>query len=472
MDEVFDLLKGNDLTDDAHAENIIMHRWSTAHILDFKDSLIELIEAAAVPPGEFSLSEYAFLANSVTSGQHSGGGCISADCRLGRVDELARFAALYSDCVYISNYFSDYAHLSAEAIIDETLLRIKFLGDIRIMLRLRPLLLAGVVRFIYPGLHLCSTCFESLTSTFKEVDNRLEKHIDVLEEVYAEKASARLDVLELTSRESLYSIELRCEEDLVEHGQTYVVTSQPSPIIRAMAKAAQSVQENPSKKEYALSKDEILRSGVIRGELYGIARDISLQYLKTRIAGLNLKYLTNRNVDISFLEAVTEDKDFIKYNDVFRTNLVFEMPILQGVPLDSLLDVRQKEHDAFIVYRDTVNEIVNQYVLQRRPLSPLDAKTIYEDLVRPRLSQLNTRVKSITRSRFRKLVPSAAIATGALTAGLCSNVIAPGWELLLYALGLSQAAEGIKSLVEACQTPEEIRNDSFYFLWKISGKSK
>lgn len=473
MEKVFELLEKNKLVDDEHIESAIMSRWSTGHILDFNDSLAELIEAGAQPQKEFDLSTYAFVANSNMSAQHRAC-CIGWDCRIRRTDDLARFSTLYSDRVYIQNYFADYRHKPTNW-REELDFRYYFAGDLKILTRLKPLMTAGVMQFIQPpepGFHMCPMCAEKLIPTFNEVNSALEKQISVLSKKYVEQTSAILYLEpESTTDVPLYRINVQGPEELWEHGEENLLPGQlPPPFSAKVERTSNAILAKGLK----LSKSEIAKAGVVRhGALDLIARDIWMQHLLSRVSGMNLKYLTNRDIDISFLEAITKDEDFKRYNDVLRSRLISELPMLQGVPLALLLDIRRKEHDAFLLYRDGINEVIRTYISQRRALSELDAREIYGDIVQPKLNQLNARVKSIKRSLWRKPVQNISITAGILTVGLCSNILTPELGVIVGALGGSQSLKSlVESIVEASRTPEEIRNDSFYFLWKLSKKQK
>jgi len=116
---------------------------------------IPLAEKPALEPTGF-----VFLTDSESSGR---GGCSETPCRLARVMELARFAALYSEVVYIPNYFSGYP--SPVASFDEQrtyFFRERLVGDITIALALKPCLTANIVRFVNSRYHFCSDCAAEL----------------------------------------------------------------------------------------------------------------------------------------------------------------------------------------------------------------------------------------------------------------------------------------------------------------------
>jgi hypothetical protein len=470
METIFELLEKNKLVDDEHIERIIMRQWSIGHIIDFKDSLAESVEASVQPQKDLDLTTYAFVANSDMSAQHYAC-CFGWDCRIRKTDNLARFATLYSDCVYIQNYFADYRHKPTNW-NEELDFRYFFAGDLKILARLGPLMTAGVVQFIQPpepGFHMCPRCAEKLIPTFKEVNSALEKEINVLSEKYVEQTSATLFLDPEFRDVPSYRIHIQGPEELWEHGAQnffpYLLPPSLSPKTRRTSNVILA-------KGIKLSKSDIAKADIVRrAALDPIARDIWTQHFLSRVSGMNLKYLTNRDIDISFLEAVTKDEDFRKYSGILRSHLIYELPILEGISLNSLLDIRQKERDAFLLYRDGINEVVKTYISQRRDLSELDAREIYVDIVQPKLNKLNARVKSIKRSLWRKPIYSISITAGILTVGLCSNILTPELGAVVGALGGFQSLKNlVESIVEATQTPEEIRNDNFYFLWKLSKK--
>ena len=77
-----------------------------------KSKILDLAEelGAATTPDDFAPSQTVF---SHCASLSLGGGreeCMSLRCRKRRLDHLVRYAALYSDRVYIRNFFSGYHH--------------------------------------------------------------------------------------------------------------------------------------------------------------------------------------------------------------------------------------------------------------------------------------------------------------------------------------------------------------------------
>lgn len=466
-ESVFELLKGKKLTDDSHIETSIMAEWPFSKVLDFVEKLFVSIEADSLQKSDFSINDYPFLANSNMSGQHNGG-CIEWNCRLNRVEQLARFSILYVDCLYLPNYFSDYKHVQfhIQNDYDRRSLRYHIVGDIKILLKLKPLLRSGIVRFLPTTLMLCSSCFAKINQRIGEIDSRLLDQIKLLDKSFSETTTAKLQIVNFTNSLGIreYQIDVTCDEALFEHGQYIKIVSELPRIFQ------RKIDNNPSQHQFSLTKSEILRGHVNTDLIESIARDISL--LKFHQERFNLKYLTDRSIDVSLLQAINDEKLFKDYNDILASYLAFKLPIFQYAPLDSLLAIRQNEQDSFFSYRTALNQILRQHILQQKTISAEDAKQIYSDVMYPEIKKLNNKVNAIRKSSLTKSLKRLAIATGALTFGLCSNFITPSFQSALYGLGLMAVYDSAKSISNAVRPDKEIRNDNFYFLWKVFKKSK
>jgi hypothetical protein len=150
MKEIIDLLKINGLENDSEIEYKIFHNWSIGQIKIFVEQFNEIIDNAKPP---LHTSPFSFMPNSNMTAQHFF--CPEWDCRLNRVDKLSRFAVFYSDLIMFPNYFSYYDHLSGRLTQHEELtLRYNFIGDIKIINKIKPLLNAGLIKFTQSNGHI------------------------------------------------------------------------------------------------------------------------------------------------------------------------------------------------------------------------------------------------------------------------------------------------------------------------------
>jgi hypothetical protein len=465
-DKLFETIKRNKLTNVSSVDKAILHDIPLSALIDLAVDLGLSIEAESSPPSILGLQDYHFLANSNMSGLYESG-CTRWKCRLQRVDRLSRFATLYSDAVYIQSYFDFLNHVHIpEDPYQEYHFRMSISGSIKIINAIKPLIQNGVVKFLPAGIALCMTCYAQFMQRHTALNAQLNKQIRKLEKLYSETTSANLRILSAPSSIDghIYEIHVTCDEDLFDHGNCMLATPELPPIL------LKKTLNKPSLKEYQLSRSDILRAHVNRTSLETIAMDLSC--LQFHCSNSNLKYLTDRTIDISLLQATTQEDNLLKYNDVLSSQLIFEMPVFSNISLSSLLKIRANEYDAFTSYRETINHLVNEYIAQGRQLSPNIAKQIYSDIIQPKVLALDKRISSIRRSAIRRSLTNLAISAGSLTFGLCGNFLPSSLQGALIGAGLVQAINTVKSLPTIINAPSQLRNHNFYFVWKLSKMSK
>src|SRR5882672_2624472 len=117
-------------------------------------------EAAIVTRAEALTGEIGSMTHSATLSM--GGGtqpCANLSCRIRHVDQLAQFAAFYSDRVYIHNFLSNHEHEPHSGSIpslEER--RYTFLDDLRVIGRIRPLIEAGLIVPVTSTGEVCNQC--------------------------------------------------------------------------------------------------------------------------------------------------------------------------------------------------------------------------------------------------------------------------------------------------------------------------
>ena len=135
---------------------IVDRRVNTAPLKDLlliAEQSLELTSAAREQPADSIFTHSA--TESLSGGPHP---CASIHCRHRHVEELARFAALYSDRVYIRNNLMGYfAHRDQHSRSTETL-RAEIRDDFAILAELRPLIDAGRGVPITPPGDRCPRC--------------------------------------------------------------------------------------------------------------------------------------------------------------------------------------------------------------------------------------------------------------------------------------------------------------------------
>lgn len=466
MKELFDFLAKNRLVNDHQIESTIMHDWSMKDIIDFNDRLCEKIEPH--PAGSPDITSFQFIANSSLSGQKRSD-CQMWNCRVSKADNLARFASLYSDRIYIPNYFDQYIHLWEE--LPETHARYLYAGDLKVLLTLKPLIENGIIYLINsPDYHFCPDCLSKMFPELAKSIHKLSDSILSWVKSYTKKSSANVLLDEVDLGSGTCSIVLKAPDDILEHGFAAVVNFTMSKWLLKKVKLAIEQQEE---NDLILSTKELFRLGLLQRQVETRVHDVFFQQFCSKILGLNAKYITDRDADILVMNTLNEDEEFQHYSEVLQNKLLYELPILQRVPLKMLLEVRAKDHDAFLTYRNTIKHIINEYIAKRKPISTNEAQQIYEDLIHPKLCELNSKINSIKSTARKKLARDAIIITSTMGIGLYTGFIPEQIRAITAGFSSIPVIKDIANL--ACQSigiPQEIRSDNFYYLWKLSKKQR
>ena len=113
MDNIYELFNNMNLIKNGNVNSSQIEKMSLTQILDLAQNAISLTPLEGIKP------EKSLFAHS--SSISLGGGrfpCSGIECRTKRVQELAQFAAFYSEKIYIRNYFSGYLNSHDDDIED------------------------------------------------------------------------------------------------------------------------------------------------------------------------------------------------------------------------------------------------------------------------------------------------------------------------------------------------------------------
>lgn len=470
MEELYELLEKKGLIKNDQIESLIMSKLSLSEVSQLKESLHNIVRLHSSPQSLQNLSHYSFYPDSDLSAQHNF--CPDWDCRLNRVDGLARFAVLYADSIYIQDYFSDYKHIPADSLMEEQYRR-TFVGDIKILLYIKQLVLDGVVQFLSgyatAGAHVCPGCFHQFVHDYQKVEDELYKSAKKIAAGYITSTEISVSLLEKHQNYRVYNTIINASEELISHGRTELIcddSSLPQPFIEIISNIDESKLENG----YHLSREEIAKSGLI--ELYLLERndDIWIQLCLAAMSNSHLKYLTYNEINIRFLNDITKSAAINHKNEIIKNYLLYELPVINDVPLHSLLELRKNDYDSFICYRNSINRLIQDYFVNKSNLSPSLAQEIYAELIQPELSKINMKVKSFQDFQLKKAKRDILISTGLLSFGICSTFIMPNLALPTILASGAEAIMSVKALHSSFQVPSEIKSNNLYFLWKLSHK--
>jgi hypothetical protein len=457
MDIYFDILRKNNIVSRRGVNRSVIDSLSAAQIIDLAQGLKEAIEVPTRNPSKTIFS------HSTSSGLSGGRElCDSLDCRLGRLDELARFALLYSDQVYIHNYFSDYEHYR-DSDISESELREHFYQDVFLTVEYKPVFEKGYIIPFTPPEHICQSC---LAGSFlgHDAEWKLQKGYKWLAKDIFEHTSLYLELHE-NGWFCLKNVGTRQYFDHFELSQLLeempgILASRPKTVAKVMRGESVPIGKTVQKR---------LK---IHNELAAlVVNNIAYEISKTQ--ALNTSLLTGREFYGSFLSAISDASEIENRNSAAMQHLSSIVPFVQDVEIKDLLKLRQRETLAFESYRRSLNEAIGEFLSRKTAFSEREAKTLYSDVIAPGLSSLEGRVQEAKRHLRIQPIRSTLALVGVIAFGLYTGFIPTEMVEIAKLLGLARVSMDIqKEVLSLSDAEKTIRSEDLYFLWRVQNKAR
>lgn len=455
--EVYDLLAGKGLDNESLIEKTIMDDMSLSEILKLNEEINLRLEK--VDASNEALPNYNFTVNGELGGQDYGG-CHGTNCRLDRVDELNRFASLWADQVYIHSYFDEHKILSqatsaSEYSSREYAFREHYVGHLKCFNRLKPLVEKGIVVLIAQR-EVCPICYAEQIYKTGDLRSILDKQVEELADRY---------------REDIHAVR-PSDSGRGEFGEHYVYMDVPEEIdhhkqiVWSSASIPKRLERKfiNSGKDLVLSKRELKELRIPESRIWELQNSVLFSHILIKGQGLNTSFCTNSHLEVKLLNNIANTEKDIDRNQVLQRELACELPIFAGIPVEYLLEIREKNYEAFLVYRDSIKAAINTYLSQ--DLNHGEVKELYGDVILPRINTLNSEIKVIKDRAWRNLKLDMIVLITCGAFGLLSNNL-PAQIPALAASGLS-VLEIAKNISNIVGTTDEVKRDDFYFLWKLS----
>jgi hypothetical protein len=433
MDDFYAFLRKKGLSEKNLARKI--ESWSNTETLDFAKEACLLLREQPEKPGTI----FRFSASSTLSGAPFP--CSSTECRLERLDPLARFAALYADQVYIQNPLERYYFW--ERIGDENKQIVA--GDVLCLLYLRPLFEAGLLSVKNGTVALCEECLAQQVALEEETRERLERPRKRLQERYLKNVEVYV-----VKRENETFLTCQGPEQLLGHSTVDFMGNLPKPLVEKFAKG-----------EHKVSKRDVRKYGFVDSWVDSIMSDLFRQNIDVYLS--RSQYLTDREIDLDVVTSVGEPETIHDCKSLLA-GLSHTVPAVQGVRLDRLVRLRQKESEAFEVYRDALGRVLNQ----ARALKPKEMRQLIEDEVRPEVHRIEHAVKNARRLLLESLTRDLIVSTGFIAVGLFGGFLSPRAAEVVTTLGGLNFVRSVAEKVSQVQKdPAGVVEKPYYFLWKL-----
>jgi len=449
---LFEQIDNSGLVKQGKVNKEAISRLTKTNIIDFVQQSVDLTDATVLQ-GEKELFTH-------SASLSLGGGswpCENVECRKRKAEEIAQFAAFYSDRVYIHNFIADFLlHFDQDNPPDEFEIKFHLVNDLEVLNILRPLIEAeAIIPITIP--YCCPHCFAE--HILKQSDElRVKKGVKHLANRYRKETTFSL---RLYKHE--YILDIKGPEDLIEHERRLRVLSNP-PL--GLDKHPQVKKQIESGKEVRLSKKAIEDMHLDKNLAQKIFRNVRFELIASQC--LNSKFVTERTIDIDLIKNISCDRDIDRRNQIIQQHLTTLVPFLGNIASSDILRIKKGEMDAFLLFRKALNDAIDECRKQKLNFSEADARAIYQDILRPRLAHLNQKVKTARKSLVKTSATKILAWTGAITFGLYTGFLPTELAGLAKALGLTKVlAELTENLMSQRKIEKVIQNEDLYFLWKV-----
>lgn len=312
--DFFDYLKEKGLSQNS-IENVILN-WELTQALDFITESKELLPFSK----KKSTSVFDFVANSsLSGGSHP---CAGVKCRLSRVDQLARFAALYADTVLIQDPLPILVNHYNEGFGDAN--KYELIAGLHVLYQLKPLLEKGIVGFAATKFHFCKDCYQELVrdTHFEQAEANANA---ILERMYLRNVK-----FSLIERDNIPIpvIEVTGPDELVEHGRSYALPLYNKEFKEDLAKFS------TSKLPFELTEKLLKKYGVLEGFISPFINDITVQNLYSEL--YDTQYVTDHEIDFEIITSIN-DAQTNTLSRALVEGFSHSIPFLADVELSKLL---------------------------------------------------------------------------------------------------------------------------------------
>jgi hypothetical protein len=370
--------------------------------------------------------------------------CGSYFCQVQKLDVLGRYAALYATRILLPLPLQ-----APEKLSDEAQAAYQVSHASLALLRLRPLLDAGLVFPVV--MRAPAECVHVLA--------RQERMIEVMQDVAYDAAKEfqgdfriRFQLPEKAPT-GIPSVYIEGPEDFLEHGGLVMLIDEP--------------------KEFRLKSWRYDRHGMV--ELHGARK---LSFLAGIFSGIadettfylaygrnrNARYLASRSGETFLLDLVTsQDEELAASNAALNAYMTHSLPLLDDMPLASLVRIRRQERDSFAQYRLAIGRLLAEVAKKKKRIGKQEVRELFREQIEPELLKMKSELHQERRRQFKRIVGGPGAMAASVGLGMFGQIIPAG---ATGVVGTSLLTEAAKSTCNHGTTLQE-KND-FYFLLRLT----
>lgn len=417
------------------------------HVENLKRSQIEEIigEIIETFPGSLTLptKNRTLFANTELSG--GGHPCMYYECRSHALDHTLRMASLYADYMIVQNPFSRLIHSLPN---DDNDLNAEFLTSLILLLEMKPVMEAGIILLEEASLMLCLDCHKEL---FSDSKLGVKSTYESLESILLQKVLDEVQFYAERDKE-IESIILQGDTGLLEHSTLSIWFRDGLP---------PDLRPDLNNTKSRLSREQIEYHKLHEFITLPIADDIINNAISSKIN--NSRYVTSRIFDINLISELLEE-DVRKRDKAISSIFSHNIPLYDNLPIEHILLERKREPESFNVYRNKFESAINE-------LSSSDTDDyldVFNDILQPEIDRLNIHVKTSKVRLAKEFGVNVGTALAFVGIGIFTGFITPALGAAITAIGgynfLKEVGQGS---VDLLGTPDDVKEDDYYFLWKI-----
>ena len=445
MDKFYDYLREMGILEAPDVADIIS-KLKTEEILDFAMECYLLTETNSHPEkneGVFNFSVSSSVSGGITP-------CSNPLCRINNSYDLASFAALYSERIYIPNPF-EHVHRRSENNFnfdnEEQFFNFvnQIIGDVMVLLTFRPLFNHNIFSINPQMVVTCRDCWNKKRKEQKDIDNKFKESSERIIKKINENVTFKID--------ETGSIVISGTENYIGGEVLRFITT------------PENLKKYHKKKPYVFSENEVKSLRLYEYFMNSAMDDIMVQ--KFFIDDFNTSYLTNRGIDSDILQSLIDSQEQEKRKQEYSTinGLSHTLPFVQDSTLENLLDVRESEQESFKVYRDAIRMAIKD--AKNTDTTKL-VEQIKSDVIEPALNKIELQIKN-NRGKFKTRLRGKLQFNSLLLAGglFANSFFGLDKETILAFGGIHTLKEFIADKKEMKNIPNEVKNNDYYFIWKL-----
>jgi len=452
--------------------------WSLRELTQFAHAVLTNIpEQPAFQPSTFN-----FVASGQLSGQPSP--CRGLACRTAAIDDLSRFAALYADNVLVRPFVptiewylpppvrstsrkrkrgGNGKTLTKATAIDDVALdafRRDLADSAAILLALKPLVIARLVSFSDCEHHVCSNCVKNAIASGKlspPARRAISSWDQTTDAMIRDMNNDLLASATFKIRHDPvgYYVELTGAERYFEHEDLRIRLGRHPP---------ERITENVGPDGRLLTREEVEALQLTAAHIRDIVDDLTLQHYHATRERFN--YITRRPADAELLQKHTHRDS--RVSAATLAALSHPLAYLDGVPIQTLLSVRNNEGDSFQAYREAVTKVVRDIP----HATPAQAREAIDDLVRPEVTKIEVSLKRNRTTMAKSLARDLVITAGVVGIGVFSGLIPETLQAIATAGGGLLGAKSLAAqALGVLGKPAVVADNQFTFLWQAKRRA-